>query len=139
MFFTPAPFQSERRDQARRLTDRAVDDLQKTFSTPHCHSCLERMADGVLLLDNETQVIYATPQVDQVLKRHRLAICVIAEIYSAPSASCIPLCCFCQREKSRNRTAQLAVGRRKRARSCCCLTVFNYPNLPNRIYNPPVT
>ena len=28
------------------------------------------MADGVLLLDNETRVIYATPQVDQVLKRH---------------------------------------------------------------------
>jgi DNA-binding CsgD family transcriptional regulator len=72
MFFTPAPFQSERRDQTRRLTDRAVDDLQKTFSTPHCHSCLERMADGVLMLDNETRVIYSTPQVDQLLKRQDL-------------------------------------------------------------------
>ncbi len=28
------------------------------------------MADGVLLLDNETRVIYATSQVDQILKRH---------------------------------------------------------------------
>lgn len=76
MFFTPAPFQSKRRDQTRRLTDRAVDDLQQTFSTPHCHSCLERMADGVLLLDNETQVIYATPQVDQILKRQDLPFAV---------------------------------------------------------------
>ena len=64
MSISPLPFRSERRDQARRTTDRAVDDLQKTFSTSHCHSCLERMADGVLLLDNETRVIYATPEVD---------------------------------------------------------------------------
>ena len=28
------------------------------------------MADGVLLLDNETRVIHATSQVDQILKRH---------------------------------------------------------------------
>jgi DNA-binding CsgD family transcriptional regulator len=28
------------------------------------------MADGVLLLDSETRVIFATPQLDQVLKRH---------------------------------------------------------------------
>ena len=74
MSITPPPFQSERRDQARRTTDRAVDDLQKTFSTSHCHSCLERMADGVLLLDNETRVIYATPEVDQILKRHDLPL-----------------------------------------------------------------
>ena len=59
-----------RSDQSRRLADRADDYLHKTFSTPHCHSCLERMADGVLLLDNETRVIYATSQVDQILKRH---------------------------------------------------------------------
>jgi DNA-binding CsgD family transcriptional regulator len=32
------------------------------------------MADGVLLLDNETRVIYATPEVDQVLKRHDLPL-----------------------------------------------------------------
>jgi DNA-binding CsgD family transcriptional regulator len=30
------------------------------------------MADGVLLLDNETSVIYATPKADQILKRHDL-------------------------------------------------------------------
>ena len=60
----------DRRSQPRRLADRADDYLHKTFSTPYCHSCLERMADGVLLLDNETQVIFATSQVDQILKRH---------------------------------------------------------------------
>jgi DNA-binding CsgD family transcriptional regulator len=66
--------QIERRDQLRRLADRTIVDLQKTFSTPYCHSCLERMADGVLLLDNETRVIYTTPQVDQILKRHGLPL-----------------------------------------------------------------
>ena len=66
------PFESERRDQPRRSADRADDYLHKTFSTPYCHSCLERMADGVLLLDSETRVIYATPQVDQLMKRHNL-------------------------------------------------------------------
>ena len=64
------PFESERRDQARRSADRADGYLHKTFSAPYCHSCLERMADGVLLLDSKTRVIYATPQVDKVLKRH---------------------------------------------------------------------
>ena len=70
----PPLFQFECRDTTRRLADRAFVDLQKTFSTPICHSCLERMADGVLLLDNETRVIYATSQVDQILKRHDLLI-----------------------------------------------------------------
>lgn len=53
---------SERRGRPRRADDRAVDNLQKTF-----RSCLDRMADGVLLLDNELRVIYATPQTDQIL------------------------------------------------------------------------
>ena len=66
----PPPLQSERRDQPRRSVDRTDDFLHKTFSTPHCHSCLERMADGVLLLDSEARVIYATPQVNQLMKRH---------------------------------------------------------------------
>jgi hypothetical protein len=74
MSITPPPFQSERRDQPRRSADRAVDDLQKTFSTPRCHSCLERMAGSVLLLDNEIRVIYATPEVGQDLKRHELTL-----------------------------------------------------------------
>ncbi len=63
------PFQFERRDHSRRSEDRAVDDLHKTFSTPHCHSCLERMADGVLLLDSETRVTFATPQVYQIMRQ----------------------------------------------------------------------
>ena len=73
MPITLPAFQSEeRRDQSRRTADRAVDDLQKTYSTPHCHSCLEQMANGVLLLNNETKVIYTTKEVDLVMKRHKL-------------------------------------------------------------------
>lgn len=66
--------QPERRDLPRRTTDRVIDDLHKTFSTSHCHACLERMSDGVLLLDNETRVMYATPQAHQVLSRHNTPI-----------------------------------------------------------------
>ena len=126
MSISPLPFQSERRDQARRTTDCAVDDLQKTFSTSHCHSCLERMADGVLLLDNETRVIYATPGSGSNPEKTRLAIGVIAKIYSLPTASCFPLCRFRQRKKSRSRTSQLAVGRRKRAEQLL-LNCFQLP------------
>jgi DNA-binding CsgD family transcriptional regulator len=60
---------TERRSQPRRSADRAVDDLQKTFSTPNCRSCLERMADGVLLLDQERRVVYATPQAERISQR----------------------------------------------------------------------
>jgi DNA-binding CsgD family transcriptional regulator len=76
MPITPPPFSSDRRAKPRRAEDRRVDDLYKTFSTPHCHSCLERMGDGVLLLNNETQVIYATSQVDSILKRPYLPFAV---------------------------------------------------------------
>jgi DNA-binding CsgD family transcriptional regulator len=54
----------QRRDQPRRIADRVIDDLYKTFST-----CLERMADAVLLLDKERRVIYATSQVEQIMSR----------------------------------------------------------------------
>jgi len=47
MPITAAPVRSERRDQSRRSADRIVDERYKTFSTPQCHSCLERLADGV--------------------------------------------------------------------------------------------
>jgi DNA-binding CsgD family transcriptional regulator len=66
------PFQSERRGQSRRSADRVIDDQHKTFSSPQCHSCLERMTDGVLLLDSETRVIYATQQVEEILKGQHL-------------------------------------------------------------------
>jgi DNA-binding CsgD family transcriptional regulator len=68
------PLKSDRRAQPRRVTDRAVEDQHKTFSTPHCHACLERMGDGVLLLNNDTQVIYATSQVQSILKKHSLPL-----------------------------------------------------------------
>lgn len=58
-------FKSERRGRPRRAVDRIVDNLQKSF-----RSYLEYMADGVLLLNSETQVIYATPPVDQIVKKH---------------------------------------------------------------------
>lgn len=54
----------ERRDQPRRALDRAADGLQKAF-----RSCLDCMADGVLLLDDERRLVYATPSVQQILKR----------------------------------------------------------------------
>jgi hypothetical protein len=63
------PDQPERRDHSRRLEDRSSDNLHKTFSTPYCHSCLERIADGVLLLDNDTRVIFSTPYVQQIMKK----------------------------------------------------------------------
>ncbi len=69
---TLPPFQPERRAQPRRAADRVINDQHKTFSTPHCRSCLERMSDGVLLLNKETQVIYATSQADLILKKHDL-------------------------------------------------------------------
>ncbi|NOT10243.1 MAG: helix-turn-helix transcriptional regulator [Methylococcaceae bacterium] len=69
MYISTPPFEFERRDQPRRSADREEDHLHKTFSTPHCHACLKRMADGVLLLDNETRVIFATPQINQIMKR----------------------------------------------------------------------
>lgn len=65
---------TERRDQSRRITDRNSDDLYKTFSTPHCHSCLERMAEAVLLLDDARRTMYATSQVDQLIRRLSLPL-----------------------------------------------------------------
>jgi DNA-binding CsgD family transcriptional regulator len=59
--------QAERRNQPRRKLDRDIDDLHKTYSTPYCHACLERLTDGVLLLDDELQVIFSTPQADKVM------------------------------------------------------------------------
>lgn len=68
---TPPSLQSERRNQSRRNLDRYIDDLHNTYSTPHCHSCLGRLTDGVLLLDNDMQVIFSTPQADAVMNKHR--------------------------------------------------------------------
>jgi DNA-binding CsgD family transcriptional regulator len=67
MAIPPSPF--ERRQQLRRSVDQAADNLHKTFSTNFYHPCLEHKADGVLLLDNEIRVIYATTHVDQIMKR----------------------------------------------------------------------
>lgn len=64
------PFQIERSHKARRAMDRIYDLQHESFSSPFCHRCIERFIDGVILLDNETKVIYATQQVDKILKRH---------------------------------------------------------------------
>ena len=74
MPITLPPLKSDRRAQPRRVEDRVVEDFHKTFSTPHCHACLEHKSDGVLLLNNETQVIYATTQVDTILKNYDLPL-----------------------------------------------------------------
>lgn len=61
----------ERRGQfTRRESDRNQDDLYKTFSTPHCHHCLQSWDENILLLDSEKRLIYATPQALNIIKQH---------------------------------------------------------------------
>ncbi|WP_156302238.1 helix-turn-helix transcriptional regulator [Methylogaea oryzae] len=38
-----------------------IDDLHSTFSSSHCHTCLERMSDAALLLDSEMRVLFMSP------------------------------------------------------------------------------
>lgn len=51
----------DRRGQSRRAQDRVIDDLHSTFSSSHCHTCLERMSDAALLLDSEMRVLFMSP------------------------------------------------------------------------------
>lgn len=61
----------ERRGQLRRReSDRIEDHLYKTFSTPHCHYCLQSWDENVLLLDSQKHLIYITPQATDIIKRH---------------------------------------------------------------------
>ena len=135
MSITTPPFESVRRVQPRRLADRADDYLHKTFSTPHCHSCLERMADGVLLLDSETRVIYATPQVDQLMKRHDLPFALSPKFTLHNSRHAARFAAFVNGKNHEAAPLSLLLeGENARGGGiCCCLTVFNCPNLPNRI------
>jgi len=57
----------DRRTQPRRAADRATEDLFKTFSTHYCHSCIERVGDAVLLLDNQGRLLYATSQMHSII------------------------------------------------------------------------
>lgn len=75
MVITTPFYQEERRRQARLSVDRS-NDLHKFILTPQCRSCLEQRADGVLLLDNETQVIYASSHVDRMLKKHNMPFAI---------------------------------------------------------------
>ena len=141
MSITTPSFQSERRDQPRRSADRADDHLHKTFSTPQCHACLERMADGVLLLDSGTRVIYATPQVDQFLKRHDSPFALLPKFTLHHPRDAASFAAFINgKNQEAGPLSLLLEGENARGGGiCCCLTVFNFPNLPNRIYKPPVT
>jgi len=76
---------AERRDLPRRMADRVANDLYKTFSTPHCHSCLERTADAVLLLDSEKRVMYVTSQADQIMKRFSISFTLKPKFTLPPS------------------------------------------------------
>lgn len=61
----------ERRGQHRRReSDRVEDHLYKTFSTPHCHHCLQNWDENVLLLDSRKQLIYITPQASHIIDQH---------------------------------------------------------------------
>ncbi len=64
---TVPPTGNNRRVQPRRIADRATDDLYKTFSTPHCHSCIERVGCAVLLLDHKRRPLYATTKMHAVI------------------------------------------------------------------------
>jgi hypothetical protein len=140
MSITPPAFQSKRRDHQRRSTDHADGYLHKTFSTPYCHSCLERMADGVLLLDSETQVIYATPQVDQVMKRHGSPFALSPKFTLHHPRDAARFAAFVNGKNQETGPLSLLLeGENAGGGICCCLTVFAFPSLPNRIYKPPVS
>ncbi|SDU07982.1 helix-turn-helix transcriptional regulator [Nitrosomonas ureae] len=64
---TIPPFRKELRVQPRRMSDRATEDLYKTFSTPHCHACIERVGNAVLLLDHERRPLYATTKMHAII------------------------------------------------------------------------
>jgi DNA-binding CsgD family transcriptional regulator len=74
------PSGGERRGKPRRITDRALDDLYTTFSTRHCHLCMERMAEAVLLLDLAGRVVYATPNVGPILQKLNVAYAPTQEL-----------------------------------------------------------
>lgn len=78
---------ADRRDLSRRIADQAIDDLYSTFSTPHCHSCLERTADAVLLLDSKRGVIYITPQADQLITRLKFPPFTLVPRFTLSSSS----------------------------------------------------
>jgi hypothetical protein len=133
MTITTPPVQSERRDQPRRSADRAVDDLHKTFSNPHCHSCLERMADGVLLLDKETRIIYTTPQVNQILKRHDLPFAISPKFTLRQPHHASRFAAFVNGKNQEAGPRSACCWKAKTGAIRCCLTVSGFLNLPNRI------
>lgn len=61
------PPKHNRRRQSRRITDQITEDLHKTLSSSHCHTCLEHLHDAVLLLDNEGKLFYATSQMYSII------------------------------------------------------------------------
>jgi DNA-binding CsgD family transcriptional regulator len=70
----------ERRNSPRRLTDRILDDLYQTYSTKHCHKCLERAADVVMLLDQEGLLLYATPNAQPIMKKLKMTFALNQKI-----------------------------------------------------------
>lgn len=59
----------DRREHHRRKTDQSIDHLQQTF-----HSCLEFLADGVILLSDEMKVVSATQQAQQLVSQHAVTL-----------------------------------------------------------------
>jgi DNA-binding CsgD family transcriptional regulator len=80
---------TDRRDVSRRVADRVINDLYKTFSTPLCHICLERTANAVLLLDSERRVMYITSQADQILRQSNIRFTLMPRfaLPSSPNAA----------------------------------------------------
>lgn len=65
----PDSSEQEHRKFSRRLSDRIVESLHKSFSTPFCHDCLERLSFAVLLLNKDLKLIYATQQLKNIKQR----------------------------------------------------------------------
>jgi len=100
---TPQPIAPDSRSRCRTTC--------KKPTQPHCHSCLEQMANGVLLLNNETKVIYATKEVDLVMKGINCRLHYRRNLPCNQSHSCFPLCRFRHGRNREAGTAQLAIGR----------------------------
>ncbi len=67
----------ERRKQPRREIDQALDDLYKTFSTSHCHECLQKWNDGVLLLNQNRQIVYITKTAEDIIGKNNATFTLI--------------------------------------------------------------
>lgn len=131
---TISTFKAERRELPRRIADRAANDLYKTFSTAHCHSCLERADDAVLLLDNRRRVMYVTSQADQIIRRSSIPFMLQPKFSLPPSHNAARFAAFVNGEETEPGPLILLLsGEQDRDRlllTCFRLPESSLPNMP---------